>query len=321
MTPGRPQLFALDSLAESIVRALARETLRDSRAVLSRIVLAILWLLHLLPLPLLAKLGEGFGMLVYAFGRERRRVVSINLKLCFPELSDRARERLLRGHCLTFGRGALENALCWWASKKRLQRVCTIEGKQYLDQMSGRPLILLAPHFVGCDIAGIRLSSEYPGISMYRRLKDPLLNELLLRGRTRFGMTTMVPDRGGLRQVVKAVKKGLPFYYLPDRDHGARDSVFTPFFGVPAATATALPRLAELTQAAVVPCIARQLPGGRGYVARFYPAWNAYPSGDESADAARMNAFIEERVREMPEQYFWNQKRFKTRPPGEAPLY
>jgi KDO2-lipid IV(A) lauroyltransferase len=289
--------------------------------VLFRVVLALLWLLHFLPLPLLAKLGEGFGMLVYAIGGERARVVRINLKLCFPELSDAARERLLRRHCRAFGRGALENGLCWWSSKKRLQRVCTIEGLEHVKEVNGRPLIVLAPHFVGLDIAGVRLSSEYPGISMYRRPRDPLLNTLLLRGRTRFGMTTMVPDRGGLRPVVKAIKKGLPFYYLPDRDHGVRDSVFAPFFGVPAATTTTLSRLAGLTNAAVVPCVARQLPGGRGFVVRFYPAWKSYPSGDLLADATRMNAFIEERVREMPEQYFWNQKRFKTRPPGEPGFY
>ncbi|MGH8728594.1 MAG: lysophospholipid acyltransferase family protein [Burkholderiales bacterium] len=285
----------------------------------ARLVVASLWLLHFLPLPLLARLGEGFGMLAYAFARERGRVARINLKLCFPELSDTARERLLKQHCRAFGRGALENGIAWWASKARLQRVCQIEGIEYLEKFLGKPLIVLAPHFAGLDIAGIRLSSEYPGVSMYRRPKDDFLNDLLLRGRKRFGMATMVPHRQGLRPVVKAIRNGLPFYYLPDRDHGERDSVFASFFGVPAATATTLSRLARLTHAAVVPCVARQL--SNGYVARFYPAWDGYPSGDDAADAVRMNAFIEERIREMPEQYFWNQKRFKTRPPGEKEFY
>jgi KDO2-lipid IV(A) lauroyltransferase len=288
---------------------------------LSRVALAILWLLHFLPLPILAPLGQGFGMLVYTFGREHRRVARINLRLCFPAMSKDERERLLRAHCRSFGRAALESGLCWWASRKRLQRICKVEGVEHVRDAGKRPLIVLAPHFVGLDIAGVRLSIEHAGASMYRRLKDPLLNSLLLRGRTRFGKTIMVEHRGGIRAAVKAIQDNLPFYYLPDRDHGMRDSVYAPFFGVPAATATSLSRLAAITGAKVVPCVSQQLKGGRGYIARFYPAWDAYPSGDLIADAARMNAFIEERVREIPEQYFWNQKRFKTRPDGESNFY
>ena len=119
--------------------------------------------------------------------------------------------------------------------------------------------------------------------------------------------------------MVRALKNGLPFYYLPDQDFGAKDALFVPFFGIPAATVTALPRIAKLARAAVVPCVTRQTRDG--YVLRFYPAWENYPSGDLADDTRRMNAFIEDRVREMPEQYFWLHKRFKTRPAGEARYY
>ena len=121
--------------------------------------------------------------------------------------------------------------------------------------------------------------------------------------------------------MAKAIKKGLPFYYLPDMDFGERDSMFVPFFGVPAATITGLARIAAMTGAVVVPAVTTQLPGGDGYVLRFYPAWDHYPGGDLAADTRRMNAFIEERVREMPEQYYWLHKRFKTRPAGEERIY
>jgi KDO2-lipid IV(A) lauroyltransferase len=104
-------------------------------------------------------------------------------------------------------------------------------------------------------------------------------------------------------------------------DFGPRDAVFVPFFGVQAATITGLARLTAISKAVVVPLITRQLPGGEGYVARFYPAWENFPSGDDIADARRMNAFIEARVREMPEQYYWVHKRFKTRPEGEPAIY
>jgi KDO2-lipid IV(A) lauroyltransferase len=119
--------------------------------------------------------------------------------------------------------------------------------------------------------------------------------------------------------VIRVIKSGKPFYFLPDMDFGIRDAIFSPFFGVPTATITALPRLARLTGAAVIPVITRQ--EGDHYVARFYPAWTDYPGGELEADVRRMNAFIEDRVREMPEQYFWAHKRFKTRPPGEPNPY
>jgi len=90
---------------------------------------------------------------------------------------------------------------------------------------------------------------------------------------------------------------------------------------VPAATVTGLSRLAKLVGARVVPCVTRMLPGGAGYEVRCYPAWENFPGLDPEADARRMNAFIEERVLEAPEQYFWTHKRFKTRPPGEPRWY
>jgi KDO2-lipid IV(A) lauroyltransferase len=125
----------------------------------------------------------------------------------------------------------------------------------------------------------------------------------------------------GVRSVVKAIRRGLPFYYLPDMDFGPRDSVFVPFFGVPTATITGLSRMARIARARVVPVVTRQLPGGRGYVVRFYPAWSDFPTGNDEADARRMNAFIEERVLEIPEQYHWLHKRFKTRQPGAKSVY
>jgi KDO2-lipid IV(A) lauroyltransferase len=102
-------------------------------------------------------------------------------------------------------------------------------------------------------------------------------------------------------------------------DFGPKDAVFVPFFGVPTATISGLPRLAKATGAAVVPCITRWQDGR--YVTRFYPAWENYPTDDVVDDTRRMNAFIEDRVREMPEQYFWLHRRFKTRPEGEPDLY
>jgi len=289
--------------------------------VLTRFGLAVIWLLRLLPLALLAPLGRGLGFLLYLLGRERRQVALTNLKLCFPGWTDNERRRVARTHFQAFGRSILEHGILWWSSKERVQRLIRVEGIEHWRSAASQPVIWLAPHFVGLDMGGVRLGSEYRVVSVYSHQKDTLFDAVLYQGRTRFVMPELFSRQQGVRPVVRAMRKGLPFYYLPDMDFGDRDSIFVPFFGVPAATITGLSRMARLAGAVVVPAVTRQLPGAGGYVLSFYPAWRDFPSDDVERDTRRMNAFIEARVLEMPEQYFWVHKRFKTRPPGEARFY
>jgi len=288
---------------------------------LTRAALAVIWLLRLLPLQLLAPLGRGLGFLLYLLGRERREVALTNLKLCFPQWSETERRRVGRAHFQAFGRSILEHGILWWSSKARVQRLVRMEGIEHWQEVAGRPVIWFAPHFIGLDMGGVRLGSEYRVVSVYSRQKDPAFDAILYSGRTRFVMPELYSRQEGVRSVVKALRRGLPFYYLPDMDFGSRDSIFVPFFGVPAATITGLSRIARLAGATVLPVVTRQLPGAAGYVLTFHPAWENFPTADVEADTRRMNAFIEERVLEMPEQYYWLHKRFKTRPPDEAKYY
>jgi KDO2-lipid IV(A) lauroyltransferase len=288
---------------------------------LTRVALFVVWILHFLPLPLLAPIGCGFGLLLYALARERRRVALTNLGLCFPECAEPERRRLARAHFKALGRSLLERGILWWSSRERVMRVIHMVGEEHWRAVAGRPVVWLAPHFVGLDMGGSRLAAEHRAVSVYSRQKSPAVDAVLYHGRTRFVMPELYSRQDGIRPVVKAIRKGLPFYYLPDMDFGERDSIFVPFFGVPAATITGLARLTRLAQAVVVPTVTYQLPGGDGYALHFYPAWENFPTGDVVADTRRMNAFIEERVREHPEQYFWVHKRFKTRPPGEPKVY
>src|SRR6266850_1396858 len=183
------------------------------------------------------------------------------------------------------------------------------------------PLILLAPHFVGLDAGCTRLTCEIDMAGIYAKQKDAFFDALLLSGRTRFGHQRAISRQEGVRPALAALKEGIPFYYLPDQDYGPRDAIFVPFFAASAATITGLSRMTRLTGARIVPCVTRMLPGDAGYELRCYPVWENFPGEDDAADARRMNAFIEERVREMPEQYFWTHKRFKTRPEGEPKWY
>src|SRR3954463_891391 len=241
-----------------------------------RLALGVIWLLHFLPLAVLAPIGRGFGLLLYAVARDRRRVAMTNLRLCFPDWTDAQRARLVRRHFQAFGRAALERGILWWASRERILRIVRFEGLENWEAVRGKPTIWLAPHFVGLDMGGTRLAADYHAASMYSRQKDPILDKILYHGRTRFVMPRLVSRQEGLRSIVRVIREVLPFYYLPDLDFGPRDSVFVPFFGVPAATITGLSRLAKLGQAVVVPIVTRQLPGGDGYVLRFYPAWENF---------------------------------------------
>ena len=286
-----------------------------------RLVLVVVWGLHFLPLAVLSRIGSGVGLLLYPLVWGRRRVGRTNLRLCFPDWTESERRRLLRRHFQAFGRAILERGILWWSSKERVMRVVRIEGLEHWQAVRDRPVIWFAPHFVGLDMGGTRIITEFAGCSMYSRQRNPVLEAILYHGRTRFVMPRLLSRQDGLRPLVRAMREGLPFYYLPDLDFGPSDSVFVPFFGVPAATITGLSRIAKLARAAVVPVVTRQLPGGQGYVLRFYPAWTDFPTDDVEADVRRMNAFIEERVLEMPEQYHWLHKRFKTRPPGAERIY
>jgi Kdo2-lipid IVA lauroyltransferase/acyltransferase len=286
---------------------------------MSRLVFGFMWLLHFFPLRVVSFAGSAIGALMYWVIAERREVIRVNLEKCFPGRAKRERERLARAHFRVFCRSFLERGILWWAPRERIERLVRIEGLENLKKASG-PVIVFAPHFVGLDATLSRLSLEFPVAMMYSRQKDPRLERLLYRGRTRFG-GRMIPRQAGVREGLAAIESGALYYYLPDLDYGPKYSIFVPFFGVPAATVTGLSYIARETGAAVLPCVTRMLPAGAGYVATIYPAWSGFPSGDDALDARRMLAFIEERVLEMPEQYYWLHKRFKTRPEGEQRFY
>lgn len=284
--------------------------------------IGLLRLVGLLPFPVVYAIGSGIGALAYRLHGSRRRVVLRNLERCFPEMPPDAREQTARRHFRCLVAATLGSSANWWASKKRLDRRLTFRNRQYFDDAvnEGKNIVLLAPHFVALDIAGIRLSNDLPMTSMYKRTKNELFDKLVERGRNRFG-GVLFEHREPLRSMVRSIRQGKPFYYLPDQEPARRHGIFVPFFGIQTLTLPALGRIARMGHAVVIPCFSRLLPRGRGYEVILGPPLENYPSGDEYADTARMNDIIEQAVRKMPEQYFWVHKRFKTRPPGEEAFY
>lgn len=290
---------------------------------MSRLLVALLWLIHWLPLSVQAPIGRGIGLLLYWVIVPRRRVVNTNLRLCFPERSEAERRALAKEHFALAGRSLIERGLAWFAPEERIRRLVRIEGAETLARLieQRQPVIMLTPHFLGLDLGGTRIAADFDCVSIYARQRDPVIDRWLYHGRSRFGSQVLLRRDESVRASIKAMKEIRPFYYLPDMDNGIEDSIFSPFFGVQAATLSALPRLTRLGGAVVITCVTRMLPGGQGYVVTLGEPWSDFPSGDVDADTRRMNACIEDLVRTMPAQYYWVHRRFKTRPPGEPKIY
>lgn len=293
------------------------------KALASRALLATVWLLHFLPLPLLALLGRGLGLLLHTFGHARRRVALANVALCLPELPLRERQRLVREHFQWTGRSLLERGLLWHAGAARLKHLIHVDGDVHLAERSDRPVMWLVPHFVGLEIAGAatQLYQTRMGCDIYTAQSNPVLDAAFRKGRARFGLALLFNRQQGAMPVVRAIKKGVAFFNPADMDFGLRDAAFVPFFGQPAATLLAPSRMAKSLGMVLQPLVCEMLPGGRGYRVHFMPAWEGWPTDDPVADAAAMNRFIEDQIRGMPAQYLWVHKRFKTRPEGAPPVY
>ena len=274
-----------------------------------------------LPIPWLVRLGEGIGWL---FGRvvpSRRHVVRTNLRLCFPQQDDAARERDVDAHFRALGAGIFEACLAWWASDERLLRHGEIVGLEHLDRATadGSGALLLTGHFTTLELgARYILVAGRPFHAMYRPIKNPLMDWLMHRWRSAIATLPAVP-REDLRGLVRALRKGGLVWYGPDQTLDRREGVFVPFFGVPALMVTATSRIAQMGRARVVPYFPERV--GSRYRITFLPALENFPSGDDRADAARVIGAIEEGVRRAPTQYFWVHRRFKVRPPGESGPY
>ena len=289
----------------------------------ARALLALIWLLHWLPLGLQAVLGRGLGRLMHALAKSRRAVALRNVELCLPELALPERQALVREHFEWLARSLLERAVLWHASPERLRRLIHVEGDIHLAERSERAVMWLVPHFLAVDVAGMatQIFQKHRGFDVYAPQSNEVLDKALLRGRSRFGTADFYTRQDGARPIVRAIRQGHAFFNPCDMDFGLRDAAFVPFFGHPAATLLAPSRLARSMNMIVQPVVAEILPGGQGWRVNFMEPWTDWPSDDPVADAARMNRFIETQIRLCPAQYLWVHKRFKTRPPGEPSFY
>ncbi|MBX4181037.1 Kdo(2)-lipid IV(A) acyltransferase [Sodalis sp. CWE] len=299
-----------------------RCSLLHPRYWLTWIGIAIMYLLMLLPYPILHILGIRLGRLAMYFMRYRKEIIRRNLRLCFPTMSTKEQDVLLKKNFESVGMGLIETGIAWFWPNWRIKRWVSIVGLEHIAniRIKNKGILLIGIHFLTLEL-GARIFGMYnPGIGVYRPNNDPLLNWLQTWGRMRSNKSML--DRSDIKGMIRALKNGDIIWYAPDHDYGPKSSVFVPLFSVPrVATTSGTYLLVKAAKPAVIPFIPRRLPHGKGYELIILPNEKNIPLSSNIETARYMNKIVEKIILSAPEQYMWFHRRFKTRPPGEFSLY
>ena len=283
--------------------------------------IGLLWCLTRLPYRWQLVAGRQIGHLGYWLAPRRRKIADINLKLCFPALSDSQRHQLLYSHFESLGISLLEMLSAWWLPDTTLKPLGHIQGQEYLHAAlkQGQGVILLSAHFTSLEIGSRFLTMHTAIHAIYRPHENPLIEYVMKKNREKRAEKAI--PREAVREMLRSLKNNKSLWFAIDQNFGHKNSVFADFFGIPAATNTATSRLAQISGATVIPFFTQRLPHHQGYKVILQPALDNFPSGDDQQDASRINQLIEEQIRQAPEQYLWVHRRFKDRPEGETPFY
>ena len=284
--------------------------------------IGILWSLAKLPYRVAMAVGVVLGYLGMWILSSRRRIVRVNLKLCFPDYSVQQRAKLLRATFRAFGQGVVEAAIAWWGSNAYVHKLTyRITGLSILQDAiaAGDNIILIAPHLYTLEIGGRILGQAIPIGIIYQAASSQFFDHLIRTKRFRF--FNKLIERDNLKSFIKAVNNKERIIYLPDQDFGEHNSVFAPFFNVPTATATATARIVKMTKAKLIFIYCLRHQDKQQYEVVIEEPLQNFPSGDDLKDASTINQNIEEIVKLQPENYMWVHRRFKTRPAGESDVY
>lgn len=274
----------------------------------------ILRMLILLPWPWQMSIGKALGVLLYKVLPSRRKISCINLEIAFPELNSKELSDLNRDHFISMGQGALEAALGWWGTDKQIKKLSHLEGLEHLENtLKTDNVILLGAHFVCIEVGGRIMAHNIPLHGTYRPHQNDLIDYLVERQRSsKYGK---VIPKSKIREMIKSLKKGSPLWYATDQNYRGKGSINVPFFGIDAPSNPGTSRLAKMTGAKIIPAISVRLNDSKdkrkGYLAKFLPPLDNFPSGDLYEDTKRLHEVLEGLIREYPEQYLWTHKRYK----------
>lgn len=284
----------------------------------------LLRLLGTLPLPLLHGIGVFIGQLASFFPNRNRRITLQNLRLCYPELSERQRARLAVQSLQETGKTFMETALMWSGSRRRLMgMIREVEGGERLAAAlaRGKGVILAAPHLGSWELIGHYIAARAPITCLYKPPESAAVEAAMREGRMHLGVKLAPTDTSGVKSLLAILREGEVAGILPDQDPREGNGIFAPFFGIATNTMTLLPRLAGRSGATVLVSYAERLTWGRGFRLHFLPCNEAVAGSDPLAAATALNAAVEAAIRHCPTQYQWSYKRFRTRPAGSPRLY
>ncbi|WP_323816349.1 LpxL/LpxP family Kdo(2)-lipid IV(A) lauroyl/palmitoleoyl acyltransferase [Cellvibrio sp. NN19] len=284
------------------------------------LLLVALRVVAYLPMSVNFFLGRCLGWLFWHLAPSRARIADTNIRLCYPELNDAERNKLVRSIIQSCGISFLESAVGLWGPEKYLRRAHRINGLEHLRaaQQAGQGVLLVVCHMTTIDICARMMAIHQKIDILYRQDPNPLLAYMLVKARESFNGESIITVE--TRKLVRNLRAGHIVWYAPDQDYGIRHSIFAPFFGVPAATVPGTARFAALGNAQVI-FFSHYREADGSYSLELSPPLDNFPTGDDIADSTRVNQKLEEMIRRQPDQYLWVHRRFKTRPEGEPNLY
>lgn len=267
------------------------------------------------------RLAKIVAAVVYRLAGRRRRIVEVNLALCFPEWDQELRQQQCKQVFYHNIMGVFEAFTAYQQPTETFRQRLDIVGAEILEnaKAQGRGVLLIGAHYSHLDLGGALVSLQTPVVAIYRPHNNPLMDHCINQGRQNFMQGVIARDN--MRAMIRALKNQKVVWYPPDQDYGAKHACYAPFFGVNAATITATSRLAKFNQSPVVMLAYRRDDETGRYTLEFSPGPEGFPSGDEVQDATLINQALEDNIRKAPTQYMWTHRRFKTQPEGKAQLY
>jgi KDO2-lipid IV(A) lauroyltransferase len=280
----------------------------------------ILYSISWLPYKFQLFLGRMIGRLLFKIGHKRKKIALKNLQLCFPEMSEKEQQRILKENFENAGIALLETGMGWWWPNWRVKRKVNFIGLEHLEQAKkeGKGVLLLAMHYMSVEINCRAVGYGNPMVVFYRPHNNPLMEFFQFRGRGRSNKYML--GKRDVRGLMKALRDGEFCIYLPDQDYGRNRSLFVPFFNVKeAATTTGTLIFARQKNTKTMMLIPTRNEDGSGYTLEIQPPMENFPSKDDEADLIRVNQELEKAILQKPEQYMWLHRRFKTRPNENDP--
>ena len=261
--------------------------------------------------------AKSVAYLLRTFGNIRRKIAEKNLEVCFPELNESDRSKIIYKHYLCLGASIFHSLKAWVLDNENFKRLIINLDEFDLDELkkSSQGNLILIPHTTDLEITGRVAAIMFDVNAMAKKQKGRLVNNFIFSSRDKYFKQILFPNE--VLKSMRLLQKGENLLYLPDQDYGYDHSIFVPYFNIPTLTVK-------------FPSIAKKRAGCKIYFLYLEDIKNRYKitlreidiSGENLyEDLALLNKEIEICIREQPERYLWIHRRFKHRPKNTKDIY